>query len=58
MVDINNFASKKSKGLVKLEKVGASYALTIKKFNPEDGTEQIPIIIGISKTQILQQKEI
>ncbi|MBI3990956.1 MAG: hypothetical protein HY350_02290 [Candidatus Omnitrophica bacterium] len=51
-----NYDKLKVKGTVTLSKLGGAHVVTLKKFNPETGEEQLPIIEAVAITELQNVK--
>lgn len=56
MVSAEQYSDKKAKGLVTVVKVGAAYAMVVKKFNGETGEEMPAEVFAVDSAQLESQK--
>ena len=56
MISADQYLIKKEKGLVSIAKIGAAYALVMRKFNPETGEEVAPEIQALEISQLQAQQ--
>jgi hypothetical protein len=56
MTNVSNYIAKKAKSLATIAKVGDAYAVTFKKFSPEDGSELDAEVQAISLEELEKNK--
>ena len=57
MINISSYEEDKKNWLVTLAKVGAAYAISKKKFDPESGKELAPEVIALDRNDLIVKKE-
>lgn len=55
MVNAKDYISKKEKGLAEIVEAGGGYAIAIKKYSVEDGSQIEPEIQALSLTEVDKQ---
>ena len=56
-VDVSEWAERRAAGNITIQKFGQGYLMTIKKFNPNDGSEAEPQFAKVQLKQLEDQKK-
>lgn len=56
-LDITKYKARREAGLIAIAKVGAAYAVSVRRFNQEDGAEETPQVVGIDLSQIQKTRD-
>lgn len=57
-MNIKEYKDKKDKGLAEVVKAGGGYALAVKKYDVDDGTELVPEISAVSVDTLNEKKKV